>query len=87
MRLSAHDALMQARTDIEASRNARGSKRTILRHYRAAKVALDKVDDTDTDTAYLSEMITAFQDLAEILDRSGEPERVDKCRQRADALR
>lgn len=87
MHVSAHDALMQARTDIEAAQNAGDSKHTILRHYRAAKNALGKVDDKETDATSLREMIKAFEDFAEILDGLGEPERADKCRQRAVALR
>lgn len=86
MPLSAYDALRQARTDIEAAKNARGSK-TVIRHYQAAKKALDNVDDTEADLTSLREMITAFQDLALVVDLSRERVRAAKCRQRADALR
>ena len=87
MPLSAQDALRQTRSDIEAARKARGSKHTVIKRYRAAKKALDKVDDEETDTASLREMIVAFEDLAEVLDQSGDQERVEKCRKRAETLR
>ena len=82
---SAQDALRQARISIEAARIARGS--TTVKHYRTAKTALDKVDDEETDTASLREMIVAFEDLAEVLDQSIDQERVEKCRKRAETLR
>lgn len=87
MPFSAQDALKKARASIEDVRNARGSKFTIIRRYRTAKRALDKVDNVDTDTASLREIIVAFKDLAEVLHQSGEKERAEKCIQRSDALR
>lgn len=87
--LSAQDALMQARTNIDAARVTRGSKPTIIKHYRAAKKVLDSVSDEETDPSTLNEIVAAFRDLALVLDRSGEPLQIeaDKCRRRADALR
>lgn len=89
MPLSAQDALMQARTNIEAAREARGSKHTVIKHYQTAKNALTKVDVMKTDTTDLREMIAAFQDLAVVLDNPGVQlqGKAAKCRQRADTLR
>ena len=78
---------MRARTKIDAARNARGSKSTIKRHYRAAEKVLDNVDVSKTDIPGLKDMIAVFEDLAEVLDHSGDQERAAKCRQRAAALR
>ncbi|KAG0049142.1 hypothetical protein BGZ83_006021, partial [Gryganskiella cystojenkinii] len=86
MSLSARKALNQAHTSIEAARNARGSKRTILKHYRNVKKALGEIDAKETDVTTLGEMMAAFQELAAVLDLSRERERSAKCRQRADAL-
>jgi len=89
MPLSAQDALMQARTSIEAARVARGSDHAVIKHYRTAKNALAKVDVMKTDTNALREMIAAFQDLAVVLDHSGDElkKKASKCRQRAETLR
>ena len=89
MPLSAQDALMQARTNINAARVARGSTHAVIKHYQTAKNALAEVDVMETDTSALKEMITAFQDLAVVLDHSGAElkGKAAKCRQRADALR
>jgi len=89
MPLTAQDALIQARTSIEAAREARGSNHAVIKHYQTAKNALAKVDVMKTDTPDLREMIAAFQDLAVVLDHSGEElkGKAAKCRQRADALR
>ena len=89
MPLSAEHALILARTNIEAAREARGSEREVIKHYQTAKNALAKVDVMKTDTTALREMIAAFQDLALVLDHSGEKlqEKAAKCRQRANALR
>lgn len=89
MSFSAHEALKQARTHIEAARKARGSKPTIIKHYQAAKIALDKVNGRRTSDIALGKMIVAFEDLAEVLDHSGEQlqERAAKGRQRAETLK
>ncbi|GJJ71758.1 hypothetical protein EMPS_04115 [Entomortierella parvispora] len=87
MSFSAQDALKQARANIEAARTARDLRKTVIKHYRAAKSTLDKVDDTETDTATLREMISAFQDLDVMLDHLGDQDRAKKCKQRANALR
>ena len=89
MQLSAQDALMLARADINVAKKAEGSKRTIIKHYRAAKKAFDNVDVKKTDSPALNEMIVAFQDLAVALDHSRVqlPEKAVKCRQRANMLR
>jgi len=87
--LSAQDILVEARTDIEAARKARGSKHTVIKHYRSAKKALDKVSNMGMDISVFEEAIAAFQDLAVVLDNSEEQlqEKAVKCRQRADTLR
>ena len=89
MSLSTQDALMLARTNIEAAREARGAKDRAIKHYRTAKNALAKVDVAKTDTTALKEMIAALQDLAEVLHNSGVQlkGKAAKCRQRADTLR
>ena len=87
MPLSAQDALIQARTNIEAARETRGTKHTVIKHYQTAKNALAKVDVAKTDTTVLRDMIAAFQDLAAVLDNSGLQGKAAKCRQRADILR
>ncbi|KAG0046912.1 hypothetical protein BGZ83_007940, partial [Gryganskiella cystojenkinii] len=87
MPLSAQDALMQANTEIKAAGKARGSEDAVIKHYRAAKKVLAEVDVKKTDTAALREMITAFQDLAIVLNNSGAPGKAVKCIQRADTLR
>lgn len=86
MPLSAQDSLTLARANIEQARTA-SSDQDVIRHYRAAKSALDKVDVTRTDNASLEGMITAFQDLAVVLDHSKKQEKAAKCRQRAEGLR
>ena len=89
MPLSAEHALILARTNIEAAREARGSEREVIKHYQTAKNALAKVDVMKTAPATLREMIDVFQELAVVLDHS-EAElqgKAAKCRQRADALR
>ncbi|KAG0042103.1 hypothetical protein BGZ83_000890, partial [Gryganskiella cystojenkinii] len=89
MPLSARDALIQAKTSIKAAREARGSEDAVIKHYRDAKNSLAEVDVKKTDTAALREMITAFQDLAVVLDNSGAQlsGKAGKCRRRADTLR
>ncbi|KAF9946612.1 hypothetical protein BGZ72_000184, partial [Mortierella alpina] len=89
MSISAQDALMLARTNIEAARQARGTKDRAIKHYRTAKNALAKVDVVKTDITALREIIAAFQDLAMVLDKSGVmlQGKAAKCRQRADTLR
>jgi len=88
MPLSAEHALILARTNIEAAREARGSEREVIKHYQTAKNALAKVDVTKTEITALREIIAAFEELAVVLDHSGEQPRVKaaKCRQRADML-
>ncbi|GJJ73240.1 bilin biosynthesis protein [Entomortierella parvispora] len=80
---SAQDALTQARISIEAARKARGSEPTVIKHYRAAKKALAKINSKKTDTATLKEMIVAYEELAMELDLSGREgrEKAVKCRQ------
>ncbi|GJJ67780.1 hypothetical protein EMPS_00126 [Entomortierella parvispora] len=87
--LSAHDALKQAKASTDKARNARGTGLAVIDHYRDAKKALGQVDVTKADRSTLEEMITAFDDLAEVLDSSGEHTqgKAVKCRQKADALR
>jgi len=89
MPLSAEHALILARTNIEAAREAQGSERKIMKHYQTAKNTLAGVDVTKTEITALREMIAAFEDLAVVLDHSGEQSRTKspKCRQRADVLR
>ncbi len=86
MSLSTQQALMLARTSIEATRDAGGAKKEVIKHYRTAKEVLTKIDVADTTA--LREVIAAFQDLAAILDSSGvhSERRASKCRQRANAL-
>ena len=84
---SAQVALRQARANIDAVRNARGSKSKIIKHYRAAKNALDNVDALTMNIPDLKDMIAVLQDLAVVLDHSGDQEKSAKCRQRAAALR
>ena len=88
MPLSAKDALILSRTNIEAAREAQGSEREVIKHYQTAKNALAKVDVTKTEITALREIIAAFEELAVVLDHSGEQPRVKaaKCRQRADML-
>ncbi|GJJ72527.1 hypothetical protein EMPS_04885 [Entomortierella parvispora] len=88
MPVSVQNALMRARTSIEAAREAQGSDRKVLKHYQAAKKVLIKVDVMASDPSALKDVITAFQELAMVLDHSGKPiqERATKCRRRADAL-
>ncbi|GJJ71759.1 hypothetical protein EMPS_04116 [Entomortierella parvispora] len=83
---SAQDALARARSEIAAAQEAQISQRSVLSHYRAAKKALEKAD-TKTDTASLRGVIAAFHDLAVILDHSGDQERANRCKQRAETLR
>jgi hypothetical protein len=82
---SAQDALILARTSIDAARDARGSEGLVAKHYQTAKKALDKVDIKKTENAALEDIITAFTDLAQVLDDSGSQfqERAAKCRQKA----
>lgn len=89
MPLSARDALILARTNIEAAREARGSEHTVTKHYQTAKNALSKVDVMKTDPSALEEIIAEFHSLAVVLDHSGEQfqAKAVKCRQRADVLR
>ncbi|KAF9571436.1 hypothetical protein EC968_000531 [Mortierella alpina] len=83
------DALKLARTSIEEAREAEGSKERVIKHYRAAKRALAQVDVVRSDVSVLREVITAFQDLAVVLDSSGArlPRQSAKCKRRADRLR
>ena len=88
MPLIAQEALTRARASIEKARRA-SSEHDIAEHYHAAKKTLDRVDEEETDTAALAEMIAAFQELVDVLDAKGErlQEKAEKCRQRANALR
>ncbi|GJJ67753.1 hypothetical protein EMPS_00099 [Entomortierella parvispora] len=87
--LSAQDALMQAKTNTEGVRKARGSEFEVMKHYRAAKKALTNVDVMRTDPTHLEEMIVVFLDLAAALDHAGKQfqEKATKCRLQADPLR
>ncbi|GJJ71772.1 hypothetical protein EMPS_04129 [Entomortierella parvispora] len=87
MPLSAENALEKARIEIESARKARGSKRTIKKHYRAVKKILSDVDSTTADTASLKGMITSYQDLAAILSQSGDQGRATKCELRGGVLK
>ena len=86
--LPAQEALTRARASIEKARKAK-SEHDVADHYHDAKKALDRVDEEETDTAALTEIIAAFQELVDVLDAKGEKfqKRAEKCRQRADALR
>ncbi len=88
MPVSPKDALISARTNIEAAQKTRGNRHTV-KYYQAAKTALSEVDVAQTDAASLKDMIAAFQDLAAVLDNSGVLLRAKaaKCRKRADSLR
>ncbi|KAG0246218.1 hypothetical protein BG011_002508, partial [Mortierella polycephala] len=85
---STQDALMLARTNIEAARKARGEKDKVINHYRTAKNALAKVNVAKADISSLREMVAAYQDLAVVLDNSGVQVqgKAAKCRRRADTL-
>ncbi|GJJ69523.1 bilin biosynthesis protein [Entomortierella parvispora] len=87
MPFSVQDALRRARAHIEAAREVGSSKQTVITHYRAAKSALCKVGDMETNLESLKEVIAAFQELAVVLDHSEEQERAVKCRQRAETMR
>jgi len=90
MPLSAEHALILARTNIEAAREAQGGpEREVIKHYQSAKNALDGDDAAKTGNATSREMIAAFEELAVVLDHSGEQSQVKaaKCRQKVDMLR
>jgi len=86
--LPAQEALTRAKAGIEKARKAK-SEHDVADHYHDAKKALKRVDEEETDTAGLTEMIAAFQELVEILVPWGEKskERAEKCRQKAKTLR
>jgi len=86
--LPAQEALTRARASIEKARKAK-SEHDVADHYHDAKKALDRVDEEETDTAALTEIIAAFQELVEILVPWWEKlqQRTEKCRQRAKTLR
>ncbi|KAF9904174.1 hypothetical protein EC991_002968 [Linnemannia zychae] len=68
---SAKGALILVRTNIAGARDARGSERIVVKNYRTAKKALDKVDIKKTEDGALKDIIAAFKDLAQVLDDSG----------------
>ncbi|GJJ67714.1 bilin biosynthesis protein [Entomortierella parvispora] len=86
---STQEALLEAKASTEEARKAMGSERKVIKHYRNAKNTLAKVDVTRTNSKDLGEIIAAFEDLAAVLDLSGEllKEKAAKCRKRAGALR
>lgn len=91
MPLAAKDkeALFQAKTNVDAVRETHVSENAAIYHYQVAKNALDTVDVDKAEITELWEMITAFEDLAVVLDHLGEQmqEKVAKCRKRARDLR
>ncbi|GJJ67712.1 bilin biosynthesis protein [Entomortierella parvispora] len=87
--LSTQEVLLQAKASTEEARKAIGSERKVIKHYQNAKNTLAKVDVTRTNSKDLGEVIAAFENLATVLDLSGElpKEKAAKCRKRACALR